>query len=313
MRCSSHLSPALPASVLNALVDQLSGRDTAFERNTSQKFLKVAAQCVTCQVTSAVSRNISVLRKTIMKGDKTCCKQFRSMFLFIPEQISCNITIAGRIQLLFHHSAKVLPVVLCRLTLNISGVEVGQPSSRVLSGSLPLPQRTWRWVCARQTPGTPEGSGVLGWHFPPASAVSHLPRRCCAGNSSPVSQQTRGRARGSPKGAVRDNSGFPRRAGALHGAFFASQRKLINPFANPPFESYRWLMFIEVFYLELISLKSVLMFAKIHTVPVPSCARLLAPFFISAFFAYIVAGVKWGNAQSWEIKDVNFINRNQRS
>lgn len=166
MRCSSHLSPALPASVLNALVDQLSGRDTAFERNTSQKFLKVAAQCVTCQVTSAVSRNISVLRKTVMKGDKTCCKQFRSMFLFIPEQISCNITIAGRIQLLFHHSAKVLPVVLCRLTLNISGVEVGQPSSRVLSGSLPLPQRTWRWVCARQTPGTPEGSGVLGWHFP---------------------------------------------------------------------------------------------------------------------------------------------------
>lgn len=129
----------------------------------------------------------------------------------------------------------------------------------------------------------------------------------------PVSQQTRGRARGSPKGAVRDNSGFPRRAGALHGAFFASQRKLINPFANPPFESYRWLMFIEVFYLELISLKSVLMFAKIHTVPVPSCVRLLAPFFISAFFAYIVAGVKWGNAQSWEIKDVNFINRNQRS
>lgn len=69
-------------------------------------------------------------------------------------------------------------------------------------------------------------------------------------------------------------------------------------------------MFIEVFCLELISLKSVLMFAKI---PVPSCARLLAPFFLSAFFAYIVAGVKWGNAPSWEIKDVNFINRNQRS
>lgn len=37
-------------------------------------------------------------------------------------------------------------------------------------------------------------------------------------------------------------------------------------------------MFIEVFCLELISLKSVLMFAKMHTVPVPSCARLLAPF-----------------------------------
>lgn len=241
-----------------------------------------------------------------MKGDKTRCKQFRSMFLFIPEQISCNITIAGRIQLLFHHSAKLLPVVLCRLTLNILGVEGGRPSSRALSGSPPQPQHMWWWVCA-------EGVRSSGVAFPPVSAVSHHPRRCCRGNSPPVSRQTCGQARGSPKGAVRDNSGFPRRAGALRGAFFASQRKLINPFANPPFELYRWLMFIEVFYLELISLKSVLMFAKIHTVPAPSCARLLAPFFLSAFFAYIVAGVKWGNAQSWEIKDVNFINRNQRS
>lgn len=146
--------------------------------------------------------------------------------------------------------------------------------------------------------------------FPPAPAVSHHPCRCCRGNSPPISQQTCGQARGSPKGAVRDNSGFPRHAGALGGACFASQRKLINPFANAPLELYRWLMFIEVFCLELISLKSVLTFAKI---PVPSCARLLAPFFLSAFFAYIVAGVKWGNAPSWEIKDVNFINRNQRS
>lgn len=37
-------------------------------------------------------------------------------------------------------------------------------------------------------------------------------------------------------------------------------------------------MFIEVFYLDLISLKSALMFAKIHRVPTPSCARLLASF-----------------------------------
>lgn len=73
-------------------------------------------------------------------------------------------------------------------------------------------------------------------------------------------------------------------------------------------------MFIEVFYLELISLKSVLMFAKMHAVLVPGCVRLLAPFPSQrVFFAYIVAGAKWGNAQSREIKDVNFINRNQRS
>lgn len=64
-------------------------------------------------------------------------------------------------------------------------------------------------------------------------------------------------------------------AGALGGAFFAYWRKLINSFANPPPEPYRWLMFIKVFYLELISLKSVLTLAKI---PVPSCTRLSAPF-----------------------------------
>lgn len=72
-------------------------------------------------------------------------------------------------------------------------------------------------------------------------------------------------------------------------------------------------MFIKVFYLELIFLKSLLMLAKN---PHSLCSKLheaFSSFFLSAFFAYIVAGVEWGNAQSWEIKDVNFINRNQRS
>lgn len=103
-----------------------------------------------------------------MKGDKTRCKQFRSMFLFIPEQISCSIMIAGRIQLLFHHSAKLLPVVLCQLTLNILGVERGHPSSRALLGSPPLPRHTWWWVCAHR----PRGVRSAGVAFPPAPAVS---------------------------------------------------------------------------------------------------------------------------------------------
>lgn len=278
-----------------------------------KKFLKVTAQCVTCQVTSAVSRNTSVLRKTVMKGDKTRCKQFRSMFLFIPEQISCNITIVGRIQLLFHHSAKLLPMVL--LSTNpehfvCGGRSAFKPSA--LRITAPAPAQGWWWVCVHPSQGPLRGQECWGGISPRLSCVPP-PTQVLHGEFPPVSLQTCGQARCTPKGAVRDNSGFPRCAGALCGVFFASQRKLINPFANPPFELYRWLMFIEVFYLELISLKSVLMFAKIHTVPVPSCARLLAPFFLSAFFAYIVAGVKWGNAQSWEIKDVNFINRNQRS
>lgn len=43
-------------------------------------------------------------------------------------------------------------------------------------------------------------------------------------------------------------------------------------------------------------------------IPALSFRRLLAP-----LSAYTVARVEWENAQSWEIKDVNFINRNQRS
>lgn len=47
-------------------------------------------------------------------------------------------------------------------------------------------------------------------------------------------------------------------------------------------------MFIKVFYLELIFLKSLLMLAKIHTVTVPSCTRLLAPFSSTHFLPILL-------------------------
>lgn len=248
-----------------------------------------------------------------MKGDKTRCKQFRSMFLFIPEQISCNIMIMERIHLLFHHSAKLLPVVLCQLTVNILGVETGQPSSQVLLGSLSLPQHAWWWVCARQPQEPLRGQECWGGIsprlscVPPPTHVLHGEFPCCL----PASAWP---GTGLPERRCAGWLGVPTMCWGPSWGFLCFSEKAHKPICKyPPFELYSWLMFIEVFYLELISLKSVLMFAKIYTVPVPSCARLLAPFLLSAFFAYIVARVKWGNAQSWEIKDVNFINRNQRS
>lgn len=101
-----------------------------------------------------------------MNGDKTRCKQFRSMFLFIPEQISCNITIAGRIQFLFHHSAKLLPVVLLSTDperFGCGGRSAFKPS--VLRIIAPAPAHVVVGLCS-PTPRTPKGSGVLGWHFP---------------------------------------------------------------------------------------------------------------------------------------------------
>ena len=168
------------------------------------------------------------------------------------------------------------------MTLNILGMKVGYPSSQRLQSALGSTVPALAHVVVGLCSGTPRAParGKEHWAaFPPsAPAVSHHPCRCCMGNFPLVSRHTYAWARGFPKRPMWSKSGFPRCAGALRGAFFASRRKLINSFANPPFELYRWLMFIEVFYLELISLKSVLMFAKIHTVSVPSCARLLAPF-----------------------------------
>lgn len=99
-----------------------------------------------------------------------------------------------------------------------------------------------------------------------------------------------------PLAHVCPGTGLPERTCAVEvgapavcrGASFASQRKLINTFANPPLELYRWLVFIEVVYLEHISLKSVLMFAKIHAVPIPSCVRLLAPFSSQRFLPVLL-------------------------
>lgn len=86
---------------------------------------------------------------------------------------------------------------LCWLTLNILGVEVGQPSSRALLGSLPLTQHTWWWslLLHPRDPSGVRSAGLSGispslscptthagaaWGNPPLS-----PRKCVARHGAP--------------------------------------------------------------------------------------------------------------------------------
>lgn len=110
---------------------------------------------------------------------------------------------------------------------------------------------------------------LLGKGASPRPAVSPCPRK------EPCGEFPR-HPPGMPWGSPQRADVMQVTAGALVGLSSPTyRRKLSSSFANPPPEPYRWLMFIEVFYLELISLKSVLTLAKI---PVPSCTRLSAPF-----------------------------------
>lgn len=133
--------------------------------------------------------------------------------------------------------------------------------------------------------------------FPPtpAPAASHHPHRCRLGNF-PLGPLHTGAPRKEPRGRSQGSHGVPGLT------FLASRRKLINSFANPPLEMYRWLMFIEVFCLELVSLKSGLMFAKIHAVPVPSCARLLAPFPSQRFLCLYCCRSPMGKCRAGRLK-----------
>lgn len=142
---------------------------------------------MTCQVTSAVSRNINVLQKTVMRDDKIHCKQFRSMFLFIPEQILCNITISGRVQLLFRHS-----VVISRLTLNVLGVKVGQPSSQRLQRALRSTVPASAHVVVSLCSGTPRA-------FPSQPQLCPTTLRCAQWGISPLPPSTHTPVHGAPR------------------------------------------------------------------------------------------------------------------
>lgn len=137
---------------------------------------------MTCQVASAVSQNISVLRKTIMKGDKIRCKQFQSMFFLYSR--------ANFVQ--YYDCIEGLASVSLLSGTFTRGDPPNDPECFVHGGGLAgkprdPSQHTGRWVCARgqqhgvtfpsQPRSVPPPTQVPCGEFPPSHVCPGLPER----------------------------------------------------------------------------------------------------------------------------------------